>query len=188
MSPCPPYESFPELQTERLVLRRLRMADAPALLQVLSEPRVTRFYDLDPLATEAEARDLITRFQQRYSGQIGIRWAIARSETPQLLVGTCGYNIWWQSSRRGLLGYELHHRCWRQGMMSEALAAIMAFGYGQMDLNRIEAMVFAENQASRGLLEKLGFQPEGLLRQYEFIKGGFVDMVVYSRLRAECGS
>ena len=182
------YDHFPELQTERLLLRELSADDAPALFGVLSEPQVTRFYDLETFTSVAQAADLIERFQQRYAGQIGIRWGIARRKAPQLLLGTCGYNIWWQSSRRGLLGYELDRRCWRQGVMAEALAAVMAFGFKEMDLNRIEAMVFADNRASRGLLEKLGFDLEGLLRQYEYIKGRFVDMAMYSRLRGEHGN
>ena len=185
MEPTEVFARFPELQSRRLVLRALSAGDAPALFRVLADDQVTRYYDLESLTDVSQAAELIQRFQQRYSRGVGLRWAIARREAPGSLLGACGYNVWWQASSRGLLGYELARSEWRQGIMSEALAAIMDFGFREMNLNRIEATVFVDNAASRGLLTQLGFQPEGILRQYEFIKGRFEDMAMYSCLRRE---
>ncbi len=82
-----------------------------------------------------------------------------------------------------MIGYDLSRPYWRRGIMTEALEAVIEFGFERMGLNRIEAVVFVENVASHRLLEKLRFEREGVLRDYEFLKGRFVDMVMYSLLR-----
>ena len=69
--------------------------------------------------------------------------------------------------------------------MREALKRVLDFGFGTMELNRIEALVFPENLPSHRLLQKLGFQREGVLREYEFVKEKFVDLTMYSLLRRE---
>ena len=69
--------------------------------------------------------------------------------------------------------------------MAEALAAVLTFGFTAMGLNRVEALTFPQNTASKSLLDKLGFQAEGLLREYEFIKGAAQDMAIYSLLAGE---
>ena len=185
MAPEDVFGVFPRLETEGLLLREIVAADADALFAVLSDREVTRYYDLDTFHSSQQARDLIERFAHRYRSGVGIRWGIARRAEPQLLVGTCGYNIWIQPSRRGLIGYDLARCWWRRGIMTEALTALIRFGFARMDLNRIEATVFADNAASHGLLQKLGFTPEGVLREYELLRGAFVDMRIHSLLRRE---
>ena len=180
-----PFAGFPALETPRLRLRALEPSDAPALFDLFSDPAVTRYYDLDAFSSPAEADDLIERFRRRHAGGVGIRWALERKDAPGRLVGTCGYNLWLRDSRRGLLGYDLASSHWRQGLMSEALAAVLRFGFGALGLNRAEALVFDANAASRRLLEKLGFACEGLLREYQFVGGAPVDMALYALLRSD---
>ena len=70
--------------------------------------------------------------------------------------------------------------------MTEALSAILNFGFGEMELNRIEAVVMPENTASIIMLEKLGFRKEGLLEEYEkWGNKGFVDLCMFARLRKD---
>ena len=185
MTPQQIYSHFPLLQTDRLVLRNLRPQDAPAILRIFGDPEVTRYYDLDTFADLTQVADLIERFKQRYLNQIGIRWGIARKDAEADLIGTCGYNIWIQDHARGVIGYDLARDMWRQGIMSEALDAVVRFGFVEMGINRIETPVFAENAASRRLLEKLNFKSEGTLREYEFLKGRFVDLEMYALLQKE---
>ena len=174
------YGEFPRLETDRLVLRELTSADAHDLFQIFSNSEVTRYYDLDTFTQMQQAAELIDRFRQRYERQIGLRWALTLKEDPG---GVVGYNIWIQSSHRSVLGYDLARGRWGQGLMAEALAAIIEFGFEKMSLNRIEALAFRENEASHRMLEKLGFECEGVLREYEFLKGEYVDMSLHSLLR-----
>lgn len=138
------------------MLRALRAQDAKHLFAIFSDPQVTEHYDLDTLTEESQARALVERFTHRFERGIGLRWAIVRPGTPDVVLGTCGYNIWIQPSARAILGYDLGRRHWRQGVMSQALRATLGFGFTRMALNRVEALSFAENMASRRLLEKLG--------------------------------
>ena len=176
------FAAFPALKTETLSLRELRPADAPSVLELFSDPEVTRYYDLDLFSTIEEACQLVDRFIRRFAHRIGIRWAIAEQNKPDELVGTCGYNLWIQASKRAVLGYDLARPHWNRGIMTEALTAVLQFGFEKMALNRIEALVITGNEASYRLLARLGFQQEGTLRQYELVKGRFVDMEMFSIL------
>ena len=85
---------------------------------------------------------------------------------------------------RASIGYELARSSWRQGIMTEALEAIIDLGFREMGLNRIDAVVMPENGASIKLLEKLGFHNEGLLKEYEnWGSKGYVDLCILSLLR-----
>ena len=86
--------------------------------------------------------------------------------------------------QRASIGYELARAAWRQGIMTEALDVIIAFGFRELNLNRIDAVVLPENKASILLLEKLGFSHEGLLKEYEnWGNKGFVDLCMLSMLK-----
>ncbi|MFH1569865.1 MAG: GNAT family protein [Gemmatimonadota bacterium] len=182
------FGHFPELLTPRLLLRDLTPGDASDLYAVFGDSEVTRYYDLDPFTDVIQARDLVDRFILRYQRRIGIRWAICRREAPSRVLGTCGYNLWVQTSRRGLLGYDLARAHWRRGIMTEALSAVLRYGFGTMDLNRVEALVCVGHQASERLLARLGLRPEGILRQYERIGGALADMTMHALLRREAGA
>ncbi len=176
------FDLFPQLITERLVLRKLRASDTDALFKLFSNPQVTRYYDLETFHSPEQAKQLLESFQQRYVRQIGLRWAIALGDHPKELIGTCGYNIWIQAANRAVLGYDLSPTFWHRGIMGEALAAVLDFGFEKMQLNRVEALSFPDNSASQRLLEKLGFHREGLLREYERTQGHYQDMTIYALL------
>ena len=185
MSAAEIYARFPQLETENLILRRLSDTDAPAVLRIFGDDTVTHYYDLDTFTDLAQAEELIERFERRFAHQIGIRWGLARKSAPDEIIGTCGYNIWIQDHDRAVVGYDLARTYWRRGIMSEALRQVVHFGFVEMGLNRIETPVFQDNAASRRLLEKLGFCEEGVLREYEFLKGRFIDLAMYSLLKKD---
>ena len=125
---------------------------------------------------------MIDFFAESFDTERGIRWGIARKEDNRL-IGTCGFV--WLRRHRGEIGYELNRKMWRQGYMSEAVREITTFGFKQLLLNRIEAIVMIDNDASAGLLKANGFTEEGLLRDYDFFKGAFHDMRLFSLLRRD---
>jgi ribosomal-protein-alanine N-acetyltransferase len=127
-----------------------------------------------------QATKLIERMSNRFERKEAIRWGIARKADPTL-IGTCGFTL--MPSFRGGLGYDLARDYWRQGIMTEALSAILQFGFEKLGLNRVEALVMLENTASVRLLRKLGFQEEGILREYAFFKGQFHDLRSFSILK-----
>lgn len=176
------FDAFPEIETERLNLRQLVPEDAEAILRIFGDPEVTRYYDLDTYDSVDQALDLIDFFAESFEVERSIRWGIARKDD-DIVIGTCGFV--WLREHRGEIGYDLARSEWRQGIMYEALDAILDFGFDQLGLNRIEALVMTDNAASAALLHSLGFTQEGLLRQHDFFKGAFHDMRLFSILRSD---
>ena len=179
------FDTFPRLETERLVLRELRAVDAESLFAVLGDEEVVEFYDDEVFRDISQARDQIEAWAAGYQGRRSVRWGITQVDHDELL-GTCGYYGFHRLHKRAGIGYELARSFWRQGIMTEALSAILAFGFKRVGLNRIEAVVMPENEGSVKLLEGLGFQQEGVLREYEhWGDKGRVDLMMFSCLRRD---
>lgn len=177
------FQTFPELETKNLILRRMHPGDAGALFEILGDDEVTEFYDEDAFSDISQARDQIEAWENGFKNKRCVRWGITRKGEGYLL-GTCGYYGFHTWYRRVSIGYELGRENWRQGIMTEALSAMVDFGFDEMGLNRIEAVVMPENIASIKMLEKLGFRKEGLLGEYEkWDSKGFVDLYMFAVLR-----
>jgi [ribosomal protein S5]-alanine N-acetyltransferase len=181
------FNEFPQLETENLILRQIQLSDAEAVFKIFSDASVTRYHDLDTATRLEQAQFLINRRADLFKSGQRIRWGIAR-KVDNIIIGSCGYNCWIKSSSRAEIGYELAKVHWRKGFMTEALRAIIDFGFQAMRLNRIEAMVMLENIASIKLLEKLGFEEEGILREYGYWKGNFHDLKLFSILKKNWSS
>ena len=176
------FDTFPQLETKNFLLRQITSADSDALFEIFSDDEVTRHYDLYSYSSVDEIQQLIEFFDESFEVERSIRWGIAQ-KSDNRIIGTCGYV--WLREFRGEIGYELNQQYWRQGIMSEALPAILHFGYEQLGLNRIEALVMTENNASGNLLQSLGFCEEGVLREHDFFKDKFHDMRCFSLLKRE---
>ncbi|ASS68945.1 MULTISPECIES: GNAT family N-acetyltransferase [unclassified Paenibacillus] len=176
--------SFAELETPRLALRRLRSSDAEDMYAYFSLDEVTKYYNLESFTELGQAEALISRFNERIDSGAALRWAVTLKGEDRLM-GTCGYHNWRRDHCRAEIGYELHPRYWQQGYMTEAVSAMLDFGFGAMGLNRAEAFIDPDNAGSRRLLEKCGLKEEGLLRDYFFEKGMFVDAAVFSMLKRD---
>ncbi|WP_420861066.1 GNAT family N-acetyltransferase [Algirhabdus cladophorae] len=88
-------------------------------------------------------------------------------------------------AQAGTLGYWVGAPYARQGYMSEAIRAIVHYGFEQLDLSRVEAACLPENKASRGVLERTGFKYEGVAQSYLQISGRWRNHVLYSNLRTD---
>jgi len=180
-------QTFPKLETNSLLLRRIISGDANALFEILSDPEVSEFYDENAFVDISQASDQIADWENGFADNRCIRWGIIRKDKDDL-IGSCGYYGFHTWNNRASIGYELERISWRQGIMTEALSAIIDFGFSRLELNRIDAVVMPENTASINMLEKLGFRNEGLLREYEkWGSKGFVDLCVFAMLRKDWG-
>jgi [ribosomal protein S5]-alanine N-acetyltransferase len=177
-------QTFPHLQTKRLLLREIILEDAPAVFAFRSDPEVQR-YNGGALTHLDQASELIAQLAAGYRQQTMLEWGVTLQGGDDTVLGLFGYANWSQLHRRAEIGYCLRRDYWRQGIGCEALRTIMAFGFHAMDLNRIHACPWSENAASVRLLEKLGFQREGLLRDEYLKDGAFHDETLYALLRRE---
>ena len=175
---------FPEIETERLKLRHITEADVPGLFAFFSDPQVMQFYDFEAIKDHAGMLTLVQRFDAWFENGTGFRWGLTLKGTPGV-IGTCGLFYWHKPYRLATLGYELARPWHRQGLMTEALAPVLAYGFGHMELNRVGATVHTGNAPSIATLEGLGFRREGLLRQAQFVNGRFDDLYAYALLREE---
>ena len=176
-------EAFPQLETRRLLLREMQPQDAEALFRVLSDEEVMRYYDQLPLTKVDEARHIIERHHQRFERGEAIRWGITL-KGEDVIIGNCGF-FWEAQNRLARLAYVLARAYWRQGIMTEALQALLQFGFEEKDLHRIEAEVAVENIASCRTLQKLGFREEGTLRERLLVNEHFYNEKIFSLLRSE---
>lgn len=176
-------KKFPILETARLRLRQPRKSDARRLLAITQSEAVMRYYGMEAFQSEAEALAEIDWFNDQYDQRKGIRWIITVKPQPDY-VGDIGFG-YIERHARADLGFKLVQDYWRRGIMTEAMDAVITHGIEAWGVNRFEAVADPRNAACVGLLEAYGFQREGLLREYEFEKGGFVDLFMFSLLRRE---
>ncbi len=177
------FDRFPVLTTPRLVLRDLAPSDGEAVLALRCDEEVNRYQSLDAPATLQGARALITRWRKRFSFKAEIRWAVTLREGGAF-AGTCAYAHFVPWLDRGHITYELARRAWGSGLATEAVRAMVAFGHGEAQLDRIEAVVVPGNEASVNVLRKAGFAEEGLLRAYGIWRGQHQDLRMFSIVRA----
>ena len=175
--------AFPGLETERLWLRQATQQDAEAVFAVFSDPKVTQFHDLDTFTQLDEAIEVIERRAKGFESRHGIRWGIARKQD-NTLIGSCGFT-WDRAANAAEVGYELSSQFWRQGIMSEALRAILNYGFRSKEVQFVIAEIMLKNIASRRLLEKLGFQSQGILRGRGYWKGDHHDLEQFKLMKTE---
>ncbi len=178
------FTNFPRLETEHLLLLQIQFSDAEAVFVTFSDVAVMEFYGEIPHRSVEESRDLIRRQHEWYAQREGIRWGITR-KGEDTVIGSCGFFKFDEDFQRAELGYELARASWRQGIMREALRAIITFAFAEMGLSRLEAVVDDTNEPSKALLRALGFSHEGTLRQRFFFRGRFWDEHYFGLLKEE---
>jgi ribosomal-protein-alanine N-acetyltransferase len=172
---------FPEIKTPRLLLRQVAETDAAALFSLRSDERVMRYFDAPMMQSEEEARAFLGKNKVSFEEGTGILWAISLLEDTTM-IGTI--TIWRidKTHFRGEMGYLLHPDFQGKGLMSEAIQAVLRYGFDTLNLHSMEANVNPNNQASITLLERNGFVREGYFRENYYFNGKFLDTAVYSRL------
>jgi [ribosomal protein S5]-alanine N-acetyltransferase len=174
----------PILQTARLVLRPLRLEDAPDYFEFSSDPEVVRFLSRPPHSTVDEARQRVAEILAPELLDAHKRWAIVPVGSTKM-IGSCALHLEAEVHRRAEISYLLNRAYWGHGYMPEAVRALLEYGFQERELNRIDAMCVAANEASERVMQKVGMRYEGTLRQYLFTRGQFWDMKLYSILRDE---
>ncbi|PKG23981.1 GNAT family N-acetyltransferase [Niallia nealsonii] len=173
---------FPIIVSERLVLRELTEKDAAAVLRCFSNEKVLQYYGQQPLRNIEQVKGIIQNFHDSLKEKQGIKWGIQRKEDDSM-IGTIGFQNWSVEHKKAELSYALLPEYWGYGYAAETVSEIVRFGLDKMDLLRIGAVVFTENEASNKLLVKLGFEKEGVLRKYLHQNGVPHDTNIYSFIK-----
>ncbi|AIS58501.1 Putative ribosomal N-acetyltransferase YdaF [Listeria ivanovii subsp. londoniensis] len=169
------------LKTERLFLSEMTLADTEILFGYWSDDLVTKYMNIEPFQSLQPVEEMIRMLRQLEMEGKALRCVIILQATGEI-IGTCGFNYIDHENQRAEIAYDLGTRFWKRGYATEAVQALMEWGIESFKLHRMEAKVDPRNEASISLLEKLGFQEEGLLRDYEKIGTEYQDLKLFSWL------
>ena len=175
---------FPELTTERLLLRGPLEKDLQPAYEIQSDPEVMRYYGVLPHQSTDKTREHLEWLAKLHREEIGLRWVITLKGEDQY-IGDIGYYDYEKKHNKAEIGYILGKQHWKKGIMSEAIKAALDYGYNVMNLNRVQALVDPRNKGSQKVLEKQGFSYEGTFREYEYEYGEYIDLDMHSLLRRE---
>lgn len=167
----------------RVRLRELEEGDVAAVFRLLSDMRVVRCM-LFPLFTEEMARNFVRDARAASpEGPPSLVRAIIFADSG-VIVGLCGLAID-RDHQQGEAWYLLEPDYWGKGLATEAVAQLLAAGFGQLRLHRIFATCLPGNPASAHVLKKLGMRREGYQRKNLRIHGEWHDSFLYAMLREE---
>lgn len=178
----PNFSPFPEIETERLLLRKIQADDAEALFFLRSDEKVMQFIDKERAASIKDAELFITNINTLVTNNEGITWAMALKENPNQLIGTIGLWRIIKQHHRAEIGYMLHPDHWKKGLMKEAIIRVNDFGFNDLKLHSIEAHINPGNEGSAAILESTGYIREAYFKEDFFFNGTFRDTAIYSRL------
>jgi len=177
-------DGLPRLESDRLRLRALTDRDVAEVYELYADRDAVRFGYAPVMAGPGDARRVIQETIDLARDRTLFHFGVAEREHDRI-IGHATLFKWDQAHRRAEIGYSIRRDRWRLGLGSEAVAALIGFGFERLGLRRIEADSDPRNSASIRLLEKLGFVREGYMRERWEIDGEIQDAVCFGLLRRE---
>lgn len=170
------------LTTDRLLLRKMRKKDAADMYDYAKRMDVTRYLLWQPHSDLAFTKRYLSYVESCYRTDKFYDLAVVyRAE--DRMIGTCGFTRFDFLNHSAEIGYVLHPRYWNLGIATEAVCAVLRYGFETLGLNRIEARYMKDNMASRRVMEKCGMTFEGIQRSAMLIKGKYEDIGLFAKLR-----
>ena len=176
------FTPFPNLETQRLQLRRLQIKDVDETLALRSNPEIMKYIPRPLITTKEEALKFIETMDTNINSNSLINWAITTKEN-DLLIGMIGFYRTKPEDFRSEVGYILSGDFQGKGIITESLKRVVQFGFEEMGLHSIEAVIDPENLGSEKVLLKNNFVKEGHFKEHVFFEGKFLDSVFYSLLK-----
>ena len=172
------------LETNRLLLREYTMDDAGVMfLNWASDPEVAKTLMWNPHPDVDFTRKLLAQWIQAYQSGRSYHWVVEKDGE---VIGDISLMTWSNRTQDGEIGYCLSKKAWNQGIMTEALMAVMRFLFAEVGFRRLTLRHATNNPASGRVMEKAGLRFEGVQRQaYPEKEGGFSDLALYAALKEE---
>ena len=178
------FKNIPTLETERLILRRMKPSDLADVFDYAKRSEVSEFLLWYPHDELAFTRRYLKIVDTKYKRGEFYDWAVVNKADGKV-IGTAGFTRFDIFNNTGEIGYVLNSEYWGRGLAAEASRAVITFGFEVLGLRRIEAKYMIENTSSRRVAEKCGMSEEGILRESVYAKGKYVDVAVASILSDE---
>lgn len=173
------FNPFPVLETERLILRRIILEDATDYFEMRNNVDAMKYISQPIQKSVEETAEKILRINEMVNFNDGIGWAVCL-KTNNIMIGTVSFHKLFKEHYRAEIGYMLNPKLWRQGITTEAVQCIIAFGFNQLHLHSIEAHIDPENKGSEKLLQRCNFLREAYFKENYYFNGKFLDTAVYS--------
>ena len=173
------------IETRRLILRRAIYADAePMFRNWASDPEVTKFLTWPTHSSIAVSEMVIGSWLQEYEKENYYQWMIELKEIGQP-IGSISVVRQNDRVEEAEIGYCIGRHWWHQGIMTEALAAVIEYLFTEVGLNRVAARHDPNNPHSGGVMRKCGMKYEGTNRACDRNNQGICDAAQYAILRSE---
>ena len=166
------FSDMPTLNTERLILRPMRVGDAADMFDYAQREDVTTYLLWSPHQSMSYTRDYLKYIETRYDAGDFYDWAVVERSSGKM-IGTCGFTRIDMPNNTGEIGYVLNPEFHDKGYGTEAAKEALRFGFDVIGLHRIEARFMAGNNASLHVMDKLGMTFEGFRRESMLVKGKY---------------
>ena len=178
------FNQFPQLESERLLLRKLGLEDAKEVQIIRSDEKVMTYMDSERHTTIEFSRNFVSENMDMYEQKKGLFWALIEKSSQKFIGDFAFWKIDHKNSRAEI-GYTLKPGFWGKGFMKEAMVEFINFGFNQLNLHSLEANINPANTNSREILKKMGFQKEAYFRENYFYNGDYLDSEIYSLLKSD---
>lgn len=178
------FDEFPQLKSQRLILRKLTLTDVPEVQMIRSNEAVMKYMDSEKHLSLEIAENFVSENLKSYEQKTGMFWALIERSSGKMIGDFAFWKIDRKNSRTEI-GYTLKPEFWGKGYMKEAMIQIINFGFSDLNLHSIEANINPANDNSRGLLKKLGFKKEAYFRENYYFNGEYLDSEIYCLLQAD---
>lgn len=183
----PAVMNFQILETENLLLRKITPEVYDFLFRSLSEEAIKSFLGLETDEQFTKEKEKYFKGMSTYNRSFVNFQIIDKSNDK--IIGACGFHTWYIEHERAEIGYNLNSDQYKgKGIMTEALKTVVKYGFEQMGLNRIEALIAPHNEPSLRLVQNLGFVKEGHLRQHYFKNDIKEDSLFFALLKQDYNS
>lgn len=172
---------FPILRTARLLLRRFIDTDLDKVFEGLSHPDIIKYYGVSYTTREA-AKAQMEFFYNLEKEETGTWWAICAPDN-SVFYGAGGLNNLSVQHKKAEIGLWLLPEFWGRGIMTEAIPLICDYGFNELGLHRVEAVVETENLPCKKVMERLKFQHEGTMKECEYKNGRFISLDYYAKFK-----
>lgn len=178
------FGDLPELETERLILRKITLHDVEDIYSYCSNEEVSKYVTWDTHQALDDTTNFVKFVLNQYENRKIAPWAIEYKKNGKL-IGTIDFISWHTEYNIAEIGYIISKDYWGNGIATEAANEVIKFGFNHMELIRVQARCFVENKGSACVMKKLGMSFEGTLRKAMFIKGKHQNLKMYSILKEE---
>lgn len=173
---------FKNLESDRLLLRQITDDDVKEVYELRSNPETMKYIPRPLVTNYDEALAHIKMINDKIDTNEGINWAVTLKGNNKLLGVVGHYRIQWHNFRSEI-GYMFLPECHGKGIATEVIKLLIDYGFDEMNMHSLEAVIDPENGASARVLEKNGFVKEAHILENEYYEGKFLDTVIYSLLK-----